>query len=92
MELQSKLLRGIQDGEFELLGNPRTIHADVRIIAASNRDLEQEVRNGKFREDLYYRLNVFPITMPPLRQRKEDITLLVNHFIVKEDSRSFNFL
>jgi PAS domain S-box-containing protein len=83
LELQSKLLRVIQDGEFERLGSPRTIKTDVRIIAATNRNLEDEIRNGKFREDLYYRLNVFPITMPPLRQRKEDITLLVNHFVDK---------
>ena len=83
LELQSKLLRVIQDGEFERLGNPRTIKTDVRIIAASNRNLAEEVKNGKFREDLFYRLNVFPITMPPLRQRKDDIPLLVNHFVNK---------
>jgi DNA-binding NtrC family response regulator len=83
LELQSKLLRVIQDGEFERLGNPRTIKVDVRIIAASNRNLEVEVSNGRFREDLYYRLNVFPITIPPLRKRKEDIPLLVKHFIAK---------
>ena len=83
LELQSKLLRVIQDGEFERLGSPRTIKIDVRIIAASNRNLEEEIRNGRFREDLFYRLNVFPITIPPLRQRKEDIPLLVNHFVAK---------
>jgi len=83
LELQSKLLKVIQDGEFERLGSPRTIKVDVRIIAASNRNLEEEIRKGRFREDLYYRLNVFPITMPPLRQRKEDIPLLVNHFVAK---------
>ncbi len=70
LELQSKLLRFIQDGEFERLGNPRTIKVNVRIIAASNRNLEEEIRNGRFREDLFYRLNVFPITIPPLRQRR----------------------
>jgi len=83
LELQSKLLRVIQDGEFERLGSPRTIKSDVRIIAATNRNLEEEVRNGTFREDLFYRLNVFPITMPPLRQRTEDIPLLVTHFVTK---------
>jgi transcriptional regulator with GAF, ATPase, and Fis domain len=83
LELQCKLLRVIQDGEFERLGSPRTIKTDVRIIAATNRNLEEEIKNGKFREDLFYRLNVFPITMPPLRQRKEDIPLLVNHFVAK---------
>jgi transcriptional regulator with GAF, ATPase, and Fis domain len=82
-EMQSKLLRIIQDGEFERLGNPRTYKTDVRIIAASNRNLQEEVRNGRFREDLFYRLNVFPITLPALRQRKEDIPLLVNHFVAK---------
>jgi formate hydrogenlyase transcriptional activator len=83
LELQSKLLRFIQDGEFERLGNPRTIKVNVRIIAASNRNLEEEIRSGRFREDLFYRLNVFPITIPPLRQRPEDIPLLVSHFIAK---------
>jgi formate hydrogenlyase transcriptional activator len=83
LELQSKLLRVIQDGEFERLGSPRTIKTDVRIIAATNRNLESEIRNGTFREDLFYRLNVFPITIPPLRQRKDDIPLLVNHFVTK---------
>ncbi len=83
LEIQCKLLRVIQDGEFERLGNPRTVKTNVRIIAATNRNLAEEVKNGRFREDLYYRLNVFPITMPPLRQRSEDIPLLVNHFVYK---------
>jgi transcriptional regulator with GAF, ATPase, and Fis domain len=83
LDLQCKLLRVIQDGEFERLGSPRTIKTDVRIIAATNRNLAEEIKNGKFREDLYYRLNVFPITLPPLRQRKDDIPLLVNHFVAK---------
>ncbi|MGB9080371.1 MAG: sigma-54 dependent transcriptional regulator, partial [Desulfuromonadaceae bacterium] len=83
LDLQSKPLRVIQDGEFERLGSPRTIKIDVRIIAATNRNLAEEVKNGRFREDLYYRLNVFPITMPPLRQRKDDIPLLVSHFVAK---------
>ncbi|HEU4833939.1 MAG TPA: sigma 54-interacting transcriptional regulator [Pyrinomonadaceae bacterium] len=81
LELQVKLLRVIQENEFERLGGARTIKIDVRIIAATNRNLKLEVENGKFREDLWYRLNVYPITVPPLRQRKEDISLLVEHFV-----------
>jgi PAS domain S-box-containing protein len=87
LALQCKLLRVIQDGEFERLGSPRTIKTNVRIIAATNRNLAEEVKNGRFREDLFYRLNVFPITMPPLRQRKGDIPLLVNHFITKFNNK-----
>jgi transcriptional regulator with GAF, ATPase, and Fis domain len=83
LELQVKLLRVLQDGEFERLGNPRTIRVNVRIIAASNRNLEEEIKAGRFREDLFYRLSVFPITIPPLRKRTEDIPLLVNYFIAK---------
>jgi len=83
MELQTKLLRVIQDGEFERLGSPKTIKVNVRIIASTNRNLEEEIREGRFREDLFYRLNVFPITIPPLRQRKEDIPILVDYFVAK---------
>jgi formate hydrogenlyase transcriptional activator len=81
LELQAKLLRVIQHNEFERLGSSHTIKVDVRIVATTNRNLEEEVRKGRFRQDLYYRLNVFPITVPPLRQRKEDIPLLVQAFI-----------
>ncbi|HEX5885123.1 MAG TPA: sigma 54-interacting transcriptional regulator [Pyrinomonadaceae bacterium] len=81
LELQVKLLRVIQENEFERLGGTKTIKVDVRMIAATNRNLKLEVENGKFREDLWYRLNVYPITVPPLRQRKEDIPQLVEHFV-----------
>jgi chemotaxis protein methyltransferase CheR len=83
MELQAKLLKVVEYGEFERLGGTRTSKVNVRIIAATNRNLEEEVRNGRFREDLWYRLNVFPITVPPLRERKEDIAPLVNFFVSK---------
>ena len=81
LEMQAKLLRAIQHNEFERLGSSHTIKVDVRIVATTNRNLEEEVRKGRFRQDLYYRLNVFPITVPPLRQRKEDIPLLVQAFV-----------
>jgi formate hydrogenlyase transcriptional activator len=81
LELQAKLLRVLQEGEFERLGSSRTIKVDLRVIAASNRDLEQEVKRGSFRADLFYRLNVFPIRMPSLRERREDIGMLVNFFV-----------
>ena len=80
LELQAKLLRVIQHGEFERLGSSHTIKVNVRIVATTNRDLEEEIRKGRFRQDLYYRLNVFPITVPPLRQRREDIPMMVQAF------------
>ncbi|MEW6507705.1 MAG: sigma 54-interacting transcriptional regulator [Bacteroidota bacterium] len=82
-EIQPKLLRAIQEGTFERLGSEKTIRSDVRIICATNADLELKVKEGKFREDLFYRLNVFPIILPPLRQRKDDIFLLSNYFLEK---------
>ena len=83
LDLQAKLLRVLQEGEFERVGGSQTLKTDVRVIAATNRDLEQRCREGQFRPDLYYRLNVFPIQSPALRDRREDIPLLVRHFVQK---------
>ncbi|QPJ62297.1 MAG: AAA domain-containing protein [Candidatus Nitronauta litoralis] len=89
LEMQSKLLRVIQEGEFERIGDERTQKTEVRILAATNRNLKKEVQAGAFRGDLFYRLNVFPVELPPLKERKGDIPLLANHF-VSLASRKFN--
>jgi len=87
LELQPKLLRVLQEQEFERLGSHRTIRVDVRIVAATNQNLPEMVRERQFRADLFYRLNVFPITLPPLRERSDDIPVLVQHFVRKYASR-----
>jgi formate hydrogenlyase transcriptional activator len=87
LELQPKLLRAIQEQEFERLGSSKTVHVNVRLIAATHRDLPAMIRDEKFREDLFYRFNVFPIEIPPLRERREDIPLLVKYFVSKVSSR-----
>ena len=87
LELQPKLLRAVQEQEFERLGSAATIHVNVRMIAATHRDLRAMIQDEKFREDLFYRFNVFPIEIPPLRERREDIPLLVNFFVSKFAAR-----
>jgi DNA-binding NtrC family response regulator len=87
LDLQPKLLRAVQEQEFERLGSARTIHVNVRMIAATHRNLREMIREEKFREDLFYRFNVFPIEIPPLRDRREDIPLLVTHFVSKLSRR-----
>ena len=87
VEMQVKLLRALQESEFERVGGIKTLRVDVRLIAATNRNLEALIAEGRFREDLFYRLNVVPIALPPLRDRREDIPLLVQHFIEKYDRR-----
>jgi transcriptional regulator with GAF, ATPase, and Fis domain len=88
LDLQAKLLRVIQEGEFERVGGTTTLKTDVRIIAATNKDLHEEVDNGRFRSDLWYRLSVFPISMPPLRERIVDIPFLINHFVSKHEKKT----
>jgi formate hydrogenlyase transcriptional activator len=83
LDLQPKLLRALQEQEFERLGSAKTVRVDVRLIAATHRDLDGMIRNNQFREDLFYRLNVFPIEIPPLRERREDIPLLVHYFVLR---------
>ena len=88
LELQAKLLRVIQEQEFERIGGLKTIKVDFRLISATNQDLKEKIKEGTFREDLFYRLNVIPINVPPLRERKSDIPILVNHFL--KDLREHN--
>ena len=88
IQLQAKLLRVLQEKKFERVGSSKSITADVRVLATTNRDLEREVREGGFREDLYYRLNVVPVEIPPLRDRKDDIRLLAHHFLERAERRA----
>jgi len=87
MEIQVRLLRVLQGGEFERVGGRKTLRSNFRLLAATNKDLEAEMKVGRFRQDLYFRLNVFPIHVPTLRERKEDIPLLANHFLVSSSKK-----
>jgi transcriptional regulator with PAS, ATPase and Fis domain len=87
--MQAKLLRFLQDGKFEKVGGEKTVRINVRVISATNKDLKEEMKKNRFRDDLYYRINVVPISLPPLRERKSDIPLLVNHFL-KQAARQYN--
>jgi len=81
LSIQAKLLRVLQDREFYPIGSKKPVKVDVRVVVATNKDLEEEVKNGSFREDLFYRIHVIPIHLPPLRERKEDIPLMAEHFL-----------
>src|SRR5690606_33163516 len=87
LDIQVKLLRAIQESEFERVGGVKTLRVDVRLIAATNRNLENEIKEKRFREDLYYRLNVVPIHLPPLRERPEDVEPLLEHFLKRSNER-----
>jgi transcriptional regulator with GAF, ATPase, and Fis domain len=87
LDLQVKLLRVLQEGEFERVGATKTIRVNVRVIAATHRDMQQAMESGRFRPDLFYRLNVFPLQVPALRERREDIPVLVRHFVLKYATR-----
>jgi len=87
--MQAKLLRFLQDGKFERVGGEKTVRINVRVISATNKNLKEEMKKNRFRDDLYYRINVVPISLPPLRERKSDIPLLVNHFL-KQAARQYN--